>query len=208
MQSMKKVKKGNNYVALIGDVHGKLDILGREIKKHPKTICTELGFKGQHDYFLEYFYKEGKNRVLFGNHDYYPYLNTKAHSTKNWEYIEEFDLFLIRGAWSIDWYHRKEGHTWFADEEIPYKEWEEIIDAFITHKPKYVFSHDLPQTIKEEIFFFNNKTITNQGLQACLDSWTPDFWIHGHYHTTHETLIDETIYIGLDELEVYKLYKK
>jgi hypothetical protein len=200
------MRKSIDRIALIGDVHGKMGMLEDITRRYDRTICTEIGFVKEHKAFLDNIYQDGKHHVLFGNHDFYPWFN-EEHSLKNWCYYPEYDLFTIRGAWSIDSMSRTEGRTWFANEEMNYAEAQEVLEAYIKIKPSRVFAHEIPQTIKEEIFGFKNKTITNQLLQACIDNHAPEIWIHGHYHHSHHTLIGDTLYIGLDELEVYELEK-
>ena len=207
MKNMKEIEKKNNYIALIGDIHEEMYSLSIKMKEHYNTISTEWGFKGQHNYFLNFLSKIPWNHWLLpGNHDYFPYQH-KDYFLPTWHYIEEFDLFLIRGAWSVDQYRRTEGTTWFAEEEMTYKEALDVFDNYKRIKPKNVFSHDVPQSVKEDIFGYTNRTITNQLLQHCLEEHAPKEWVHGHYHITHTTLIDKTTYIGLAPLEVYQIFK-
>jgi predicted phosphodiesterase len=198
-------------IALIGDVHGKLLKLEEIIRKYnakgTDTICTEIGFIKEHKYFADFLHRpEGTtiNWVLFGNHDYIPWYK-EEYSCGNWSYDMNHDLFTIRGAKSIDIHHRTEGQSWWSDEEVSYKEALDIYDSYCTFKPSVVFSHDLPQSIKEELYGYKEKNITNQLLQACLDFHAPDVWVHGHYHDSHHTVIDKTLFVGLNELTVFEL---
>lgn len=186
---------------VVGDVHGKYHkYLGLLATFEGDSIQVgDFGFKKEHDWFLSNMNYD-KHKIVFGNHDYYP-LVYSPHSLGDWNYWN--NIFTVRGAWSIDFVHRLEGRDWFREEQLTYRQGDEVLEAYEKIKPKYVVTHECPQKIKHDWFGYNNRTITNQLLQAMLDIHQPDLWIFGHYHKSRQDLEGNTFFKCLAELEYY-----
>lgn len=199
---------------LIGDVHGKTEQHHKIIKENPNEYTIQLGdfgFKKEHDWFLNNI-DSSKNKILFGNHDYYPYLY-KDHSIHKFSYaIEGIDYLCIRGAASIDVFRRIEGVDYFHEEELTYKEGYELLEAINIIQNTFreffnpiVISHDCPQFIVEEVFNIKDKSLTRQLLEIVYKQVKPDKWIFGHHHKSIQYKFENTEFICLKELETYKL---
>lgn len=189
---------------IIGDVHGKIYDYARVITECDESIqLGDFGLNEAHNWHLKHV--DGtKHKILFGNHDYYPYLNAD-YSFGDYAYIEDKDIFLVRGADSIDKQFGADGLDWFSNEELPYSICTEILEKYVSIKPLTVISHDCPQSVAKSIFGITDKSITRQLLQIMLEAHKPNLWLFGHHHKSIEKIIDETTFKCLAELEVYEL---
>ena len=191
---------------VIGDVHGKVNQYYKLINKHKPNESIQLGdfgFKKKHDWFL----KEmdiTKHKIMFGNHDYYPYLD-KEHSLKDFSFNPQYNLMTIRGAFSVDRVSRTEGLDWFANEEISYGDWYPIMDEYELRKPEIVISHDCPQYMRHLLFGIDQKSITTSGLQSLFELHQPKLWIFGHHHTHIDEVYNGTRFICLKELGIFNI---
>jgi len=190
---------------VIGDVHNHLinEYLIIVNSTNDRTIqLGDFGLQYAHDIMLKNVDCK-KHKVIFGNHEYYPYLN-KKHSCKNYSLIDN-KIMTIRGAYSIDWYRRIEGVTWFNNEEMNYAELQETIDFYIKHKPQIVLSHDCPTIVRQQIFNIDKISVTCQAMQTMLEFHKPAMWIFGHHHEYINEKIDGINFICLDELKSMKI---
>ena len=196
-----------NKLLVIGDGHGKIDPYWKILQKHHDIKSCQVGdfgFKKHHDWFLKNI-DSNNHKILFGNHDYYPYLN-KTHSHGDFNYDKENGIMYIRGAKSIDRSRRLEGRDWFADEEMSYHRMNQCIDLYEKVKPRIVISHDILSSIKKSLFGYPEENITNKGLETCFNIHRPEKWIFGHYHTSINKTILNTQFICLNELETLILH--
>lgn len=197
---------------LIGDVHGYVerynDLLNNAFVEgiNDSIQLGDFGFQKQHDWFIENIHV-GNHKILFGNHDYYPYLD-KPYSLGNFGYLEEYDLFYIRGAWSIDYKHRILGRDLFENEELNVKESNECIKLYEKVKPGRVISHDCPLMIYPQVLT-NTGKIANRPTPRLLNELfkihEPKEWYFGHHHNSIIIYIKDTKFQCLDELETYIL---
>jgi predicted phosphodiesterase len=190
-------------IKIIGDAHGELRKYKKAIKDCHMSICVgDFGFKKEWTWHIK---NIGPNHWINpGNHDYMPMaVKDEYPSTGNSKYFEEYSIFTVRGADSIDKHHRVEGKTFFSNEEMSYAESLQVVDNYLKIKPKIVVSHDCPQRIMSMLFGYTDKSTTRQALQAMLDDHKPDFWIFGHHHHSLNEIIDGVRFICLDELEQY-----
>jgi len=206
---------------IIGDVHGKylkyLDILNDITKYTIKSDNFEsiqigdFGFKKQHDWFIDNI-DYNKHKILFGNHDYYPYLKLEHslgdYGTKNIIDINNNNkkIFWYRGSLSIDKWARVDGRDWFPNEEITgYEYINTIIDFYEKEKPDIVISHNCPKSITEYINGVIYDSLTNQVLESLFETHQPEKWIFGHHHKSINLVNNNTNFICLNELEVIKI---
>jgi len=193
---------------LIGDAHGRINEY-KEIVEYLEgdgihsILLGELGFQGQHDWFM----KSGldkHNKILFGNHDFFPYLNL-SYSLGRFNFIPKYKMFSIAGAFSIDRQYRLAGRDWFKEEEMTFAE--EILcgKAYLETKPEIVISHDAPESVVDALFNYSykfpNGNTTNRFLDTLLKYHKPKTWVFAHHHETKDKIIDGTRFICLDELE-------
>ncbi len=194
-----------NKITFIGDVHCKCLEYKKIIDRCEQSFCVgDFGFKSEWDWFINNVYDplDNKHWINPGNHDYGRYLQHKLlGSTGNHSYFEEFGIFTVRGAESIDKHQRTEGVDWFSNEELTFTEQLQAFDAFTKFTPKIVISHDCPQTVMEKLFGYPDKSQTRQMLQAMFDFHKPDLWVFGHHHRSKDVQIDGTRFVCLSELE-------
>lgn len=107
----------------------------------------------------------------------------------------------VRGAFSIDRIYRTEGVDWWANEELTYKEFNEVIDVYIKYKPKIVITHDCPHSVRKHLFGIDKKSITSNGLEGLFTQHQPEIWVFGHHHISKKEMINGTKFICLAELE-------
>ena len=83
-------------------------------------------------------------------------------------------------------------------------------------KPSIVVTHEAPGEIVDRIsnpnvlrnFGYDPDkftTLTQDALQNCFEAHQPDIWIHGHHHKSYTMNVNGTKFVGLAELEVYKI---
>lgn len=187
---------------LIGDVHGKVEAYKDLILTEKESIqLGDFGFSKQHEWHLANV--APSHKVLFGNHDDYTYVDY-AHSLGHFGVYK--DIFFIRGAHSIDRQYRIAGRDWWEEEELSWQQWNECIEMFGDIKPEVVISHDCPTTIKVAMFKYHQKTFTDRGLEECFLVHKPSMWFFGHYHQSTHSVIGNTFFKCLDELETFRLY--
>jgi hypothetical protein len=194
-------------ITVIFDVHGKVDAYKKITEQHERTICLgDFGFKNQWDWHTENINPD-KHKILMGNHDYIPYVNSHKASLGDWAWLEEEGIFLVRGALSIDKHLRTEGLDYFSDEELTYKQLEELIDIYIDKKPEIVITHEGP---KQATSFFNytrnHKSVTDQFLTSCFMFHQPKKWLFGHHHKNLNIQIGKTEFICREELGYQTIY--
>lgn len=184
---------------LVGDIHGKFNILQNIIEKN-KGMIIQLGDLGigfperkinpvffidqNAPYTLDsqsYFeYSKTRFRFIAGNHDN-PEV-CKKHKNYLGDYGIFKDLFYVSGAWSIDQQYRKEGMDWWKDEELSIKQLEDMLDLYEKTKPEIVITHDCPFRILKLLYSQVISTRTGQALDAMLDIHIPNFWYFAHHH--------------------------
>lgn len=194
-----------NY-KLIGDVHAKIeDYLNIILRENPDKLSTiqigDFGFQVEHDIFKTVV-NTNKNKILFGNHDYYPYKHD-IHSLGDWGIVDGTDsTFFIRGAYSLDHKYRTAGIDWFEDEQFTFNEYNLCLDDYIKNKPKIVISHDCPLDVILHIYGKDNyPNSTCNFLQALFEHHQPELWVFGHHHISLDTTINGTRFVCLAELE-------
>ena len=62
------------------------------------------------------------------------------------------EIMYIGGAWSIDYEYRREGISWWRDEETIVGGIIELIDVAEKVKPKIIVKHDTPMGVIPELF--------------------------------------------------------
>lgn len=206
---------------IIGDVHGKidqfLDIVADYRKRSNELIIQlgDLGFQKQWDEVKKWCIenKETNLRIIPGNHDDY---DRYFQVVENWTWVRvspllvsdiwiENDCFGLQGANSIDKHLRKEGVDWFPEEEMSYSNLGHAVDLYIEQKPKYMFSHTCPSSVKKQLFGYDESSRTEQALQVMFEQHQPEYHFFGHFHRHVDQIINDTRFICLAELEIFEL---
>lgn len=194
----------NNNIKVIGDTHGKIDQLISLITPKQITIINgDIGFKQEYDKLLSYLKEVKLNDVYInmGNHDFYPY---KKYSLGNYFYFQQHKLLTIRGAYSIDKSQRTIGLDYFQEEELNFKESNNLLAKIKKVKPSVIVSHDCPEIMYQTVCHnCNILGTTPKLLQEVLNVHQPDLWIFGHHHKSLNKQIGKTKFICLNELETY-----
>lgn len=203
----------------IGDVHGKIggyfDLL-RDLEKKSGEVRTiqlgDFGFSSEYKQRRKRFDRSQKydvdRHVFFGgNHDQYPIpegIGNLGHFGEV-PFIE--NSFFVRGAESIDKNQRTPGHDWWREEELNWKQSNNALEKYVKTEPKYVFSHDAPQSAAETLFpgKQNFESHTGNLLEQMFRAHKPDIWVFGHWHRTVSDTVEGTTFQCLGELETLEL---
>lgn len=209
---------------IVGDVHGKIDqfwfICLDYWNKNPQGKVIQLGDVGFHKsyeklikLFRSTYAHKGLLTIVPGNHDDYARCIESRGSSK-WKYTggikihnttSQDDMFFQRGANSIDKHLRTEGIDWFSNEEMSYTQLGKAVDLYIESKPRIMFSHTCPSSVKKDLFGYNESSRTEQALQVMWEQHQPEYWFFGHFHFPRNEVINGTRFICLAELQTFEL---
>jgi hypothetical protein len=194
-------------IRFIGDIHGKkkeyLELLPNE---YPSIQLGDygMGFSGLKspvDLILP-----SNAYFIRGNHDN-PEV-CKRHPNYLGDFgCKEIDgrkIFFVSGAWSIDWMYRREGISWWPNEELSPSEMNVVYDMYCDEKPELVISHDAPKEICTQLLPWGGKlhgNATETLFSAMFAEWKPKNWVFGHWHTTQQITLSGTDFQCLDELD-------
>lgn len=209
---------------IVGDVHGKIDqfwsICLDYWEQNPQSKVIQLGDVGFHNsyeklikLFRGTYAHKGLLTIVPGNHDDYARCIESRGSSK-WKYTggikihnttSQDDMFFQRGANSIDKHLRTEGKDWFSNEEMTYTQLGKAVDLYIESKPRIMFSHTCPSSVKKQLFGYDESSRTEQALQVMFELHQPEIHFFGHFHSSRDEVINGTRFICLAELETYEL---
>lgn len=182
---------------IIGDIHGKLEEYFSITEKCENSI--QIGDFGM-GFFKETPQWEGNHKFIRGNHD-----NPEV-CKKHPKWISDGTVInktmLIGGAWSIDAPYRKEGISWWRDEELLQEDFNILFDVYKTVKPEIMITHDAPKEIimaqqRPRSLYYNH---TMKNLQRMFDEHKPAMWIYGHWHNNRKFFVSGCFCVCLAEL--------
>jgi predicted phosphodiesterase len=210
-------------VRFIGDTHGNTDLLEQalldfdagniECIYHVGDIGMGFNDKGLEPIFSYIWHEKIPFIAVRGNHDnpnHWVFDHESEGSTSSYKmyagiksgfYPDHVMTFVINGALSIDQHRRIESVDWWPNEEHTINEFNSLVDSFETNKPRFVISHDGPQSILENHFFPSEKgkmmyaSRTRQALDAMLTLHKPELWVFGHWHEYRDKVINGTRFI-------------
>lgn len=200
----------------IGDVHGKYNRYRTIIKDLPPTIQVGdmgVGFRDSHgEYLASPPYDQmvaGNHRFIRGNHDN-PCV-CASHSQWIKDGHTENSMMFVGGGVSIDREFRREGYSWWADEELSLTSLSEIVSDYCRIKPEIMVTHDCPEEIAQRILHKltvpsvkldpRHSSRTRQAFSAMLTFHRPKLWVFGHWHISFDETIEGTRFVCLAELE-------
>lgn len=210
-------------VTIIGDVHGKTNAYTQLLRRLGEVSSVQvgdmgLGFKGVDLPPPGTSIPKGDHWFFRGNHDNPEKCRQHPNYLGDWGYTPTWDLFWVAGAWSIDRDYRIEGISWWRDEELPYVELHKALDEYVKIKPRFVLSHDCPESANKVLLYdlmgpyFMAKqqcgtSRTCAVLESMLAAWAPEEWIFGHYHVDKEFKVPgyRTKFRCVAELSTYEL---
>jgi len=116
--------------------------------------------------------------------------------------IEDKTIFTFGGAYSVDKHLRKEGESWWPEEEFNDIERANALINLdkIDYKVDYVLTHAMPTTIKRVLGFYDNSKTENFLEELCKDVKFKK-WYSGHYHIDkkygkYRCLYDDIVGLG------------
>ena len=201
---------------LIGDCHGKIDSLSGHLVQHGDDFKIlqlgdmGLGFEGVR---LPSIHKNFG--FIRGNHDS-PSM-CRMHSNYAGDFGMWNGIFVMGGAYSIDWLHREPGISWWPDEEMSHEELDECLKAYIAAKPSIVASHEAPQAIGQALIqdggfrvykYGSTESRTAKMMQRMFTYHQPEYWFFGHYHRDWQANLGGTHFQCLNELSTTTLEVK
>lgn len=201
----------------IGDIHGNIknyvDIVEHALIVGENTTIQVgdfgMGFKIDYDRLNSL---HGDNYFIRGNHDNlhkcleYTDDNLKYIPDGSSMAIEGKEILFVGGAFSIDWKLRKEGVSWWRNEELSISELYDIIDGVVKRNKPYdiIVSHDCPESAcsliqNGYVNFSDWNSRTRHALEEILVVNKPKMWVHGHWHLPRRFIHNGTEFISLEE---------
>ena len=199
---------------IIGDIHGKwydYQLITEPIE-HRSIQVGDFGIGFNGDYWedrVNDFHESGQHRFIRGNHDK-PSTCKAAMTGCIADGTVEGDVMFLGGAWSIDWQWRTDGQDWWRDEELSYRELDDMISVYEAAKPRVMITHDCPTLAAYRMFVKDGNSIggktlhlsrTGEALQAMFEIHQPEQWFFGHWHHTRKMTIEGTVFQCLGELD-------
>jgi hypothetical protein len=200
---------------LIGDIHGRVEdymqaVHVRNLNLQPSLQVGDLDIS-----YYQFLRKvDAQNhRVLPGNHDHYGHVQKWPHFLGDWGRLEHggYDLWYVRGAYSIDRDWRTEGRNWWAEEELTYGQGRSMLNDYELARPSIVVSHCAPTEIARLICWrlhghFGNSR-TEELLQQAFDIHHPRTWFFGHYHTPFTCTASGCTFRALGAGEIIRVWE-
>jgi hypothetical protein len=186
-------------IIIIGDIHGHTKQYQKFLRQNfdPDQRSIQIGDMGIGFSGVGLHEMPDNHKWFRGNHDDPAKCRQNKNYLGDYGYLPEDKLFYLAGAYSIDRAYRTIGISWWADEELSYKELGEAVDLYRQVKPRFVLSHEAPANAAKTLLlgltgpYFSAKmgcsmSRTAEALQLMLDSHQPEQWIFGHYHVDKE----------------------
>ena len=197
---------------LIGDVHGKWAEYGAivHMTKGPTIQLGDMGFGFSECRKGTQLPGTNKDRFVRGNHDS-PDI-AREHPRYLGDIGYHAPVFFISGGFSIDWFNRKLGVSWWEGEQLPEVQLESAIQLYQETKPRIVISHDAPTSAAETLLnlklaesgssmyggggymqgYYGAKlegvafSRMSKAMERMLQIHQPEQWIFGHFHCTED----------------------
>jgi len=193
-------------VRLIGDIHGSW----RHYKQHILEGCESsvqvgdfgFGFNGPADqHMLDWQSKNPQHRFIRGNHDDIVACEQSLSYIKDGSVLLEHRAMCIGGAWSVDYAFRKEGQSWWPDEECSHEQFDNFSRTYLQDRPRVMITHEAPMQIpKWHKFIEGNIQTTRTGLRLgqMWHQYKPELWVFGHWHLSFDKTVEGTRFICLN----------
>ncbi len=169
----------------IGFLKGEQHVL----KKDGKTWSPELG---------------PEHKFIRGNHDDPTMCRVHPNYAGDWKYFTKPNIFAVSGGFSVDWYWRTPGISWWDEEQMGDHQMGQMFRWYKHYKPRIVVSHECPTVVKERVATnaekLKKRSRTEIKLQEMYEQHQPEFWIFGHHHKKFEVDAGGVHFVGLSEL--------
>lgn len=194
-------------VRLIGDIHGNFSYYKTLLDCEASVQVGDygLGFRRQADEeMLDWAGDNLQHKFIRGNHDNKAVCKTFPNYIHDGFYDHQNSIMYIGGEWSIDYASRREGVSWWPDEENSHNDFDNFHKLYTSVKPRIVISHGAPLTIPKAGCILNPQfgpemwTRTNLRLYKMWQDHAPKLWIFGHWHKSMDKHLDGTRFICLD----------
>lgn len=198
---------------VVGDVHGYYGNYLDIVQKAPHSLQVgDLGFEYECLKKLD----PACHKVLAGNHDNYSRWDTSTFvHMQSGHWLGDHGVwpspagavFFVRGGYSIDRAYRKEGVSWWPDEELSEEAFAACLEAYAQARPRIVCTHECPAGITDQLFppmKWNGEWLTpsrtSRWLERLRQAHQPALWLFGHHHKERDVTIDSTRFLCLPEL--------
>lgn len=197
----------------IGDIHGNMDEYNKIINAspYPSIQVGDMGVGFCDTNMIVENSNDNRHRFIRGNHDN-PHL---CKSLPNYisdgtvEHINGVSIYYIGGAFSIDRHAGTENIDWWADEELSYRDFQIIIDAYSVIKPDIMVTHDFPKSAAMKMFNKNHyhmvPNITSQAFDVMFGIHQPKYWIGGHWHMNKRVTYKKCKFVCVDINDYYDI---
>lgn len=199
----------------IGDVHGKTDRLLEGLKTTEADSILQLGDMGLGFQGVNLPKLNSSFGFIRGNHDA-PDM-CRMHPNYAGEYGMWNEVFVVGGAYSIDWLYRTPGTSWWPNEELDSNSLESMLELYLKCKPRIVASHEAPDGVGKQLLrdgnfreykFSSTESRTARMMQRMWHHHEPEHWFFGHYHRDWQTKFGNTHFQCLNELSTTTLEVK
>lgn len=195
----------------IGDIHAdteSLNLILSAIPTHEVVIQVGdlgLGFRGNN---CETKFNHPNFHFIRGNHDSPLECRNHPNYLGEYGYNEKLGFFFVSGGFSIDYQHRKEFVSWWADEELSYSQSNAALEEYERVKPEIMVTHECPYDILERIGLNSGQIVANRTsslLQMMWDIHKPKVWVFGHHHRGRNDTIQGTKFVCVDIMSTFRL---
>jgi hypothetical protein len=208
----------SDKMLLIGDVHGLwtqyahiLDVVRPD--RSVQLGDFGIGFANEDPEALAHVHevmdtRGGSNRYIRGNHDNPQACEADPRWIPDATVDEQYGIFYMGGALSIDREWRISGRSWWPDEELSHSELFDAMDVYEQTKPRIVFTHECPEDVVPYLFNWYKRELPSRTRQALGSMWSihqPELHVFGHWHSHIDVTIGRTRFVCLDELQAATL---
>lgn len=186
---------------ILGDIHGHTNKAIELALANPNKLIVQIGDWGL---FPKHYIPLPENLKFFRGNHCNPDL-AKKHPNYLGDFGFNNNFFWVSGAASIDKSQRIEGVSWWRNEELSYKEFDDCIKMYESMRPQIVLTHDGPQEIIQKMFGISDSTATRQALQAMFEIWQPKLWVFGHHHVRKEMSFSKSKFVCLEEFGMMEI---
>jgi len=131
---------------------------------------------------------------LRGNHDDPSVCINRSDCISRYEYLVNFGMMVIAGAYSTDWRVRRQGIDYWRDEELSDADLQNAFYMALDHRAPIVVTHCAPHVV-QRIMGFDWGGRTSRMFDRLFGQYKPRLWVFGHYHVDWEKVIDGTRFV-------------